>query len=275
MVSAPCGCCGATTGDDAHLCPGCTNQLATALAELPALVAELTTAATRQTAMPTSAITAEGCTHEGDCGCGQSLPWGEHASRLRHRIRNALTTWTRCVADDCGIHPAAGDHLATWLIGKLGEIRHQPWAPDMHADITRLRNQAEAAIDQPVDRLYAGPCDGHIALDGIGIQQCGRRLWAKPEESAITCRACGKTHIVADRQAFMLRAAEDLEMHGVDIASALTLMLRRRITPGAIRQWDARGKLTAKREDSGRKWYRFGDVHALAVRGEDEEARTA
>lgn len=271
-----CGVCGAPVPDQGYLCQGCTQRLRGVLADIPGMLDELQTARTRQTAMPASAVTAEGCSHAGDCGCGVSLPWNDHASRVATGLRNAVTTWCRRLADDTGRHPAPGDRLTAWLGEHLTDIRHHPWAPDMLADLTARREAAIRAIDRPEDRLYAGPCGGTLHLaEGVTIQ-CERRLWARPEDASVKCRTCGTVHIVADRQAWMLTAAADFLMPTPEIASTLTLILRVRVPKATLRSWIHRGKLTPRGDRTGTTLYRFGDAYDLWRAGDrGDEARTA
>lgn len=264
-MSTPCGACGAPTGDDAHLCQGDTQRLRGTLADIPALLAELDTTSTRQTVAPAAAIGDDPCQHHGDCGCGVALPWNDQASRIAHGLRKALVTWCRVVLDDCDVThgpPMRGAEPA-WLTYAVPAIRHQPWAPNMLADLTKRRDDAEHAIDRPEDRLYAGPCGSTIDLgDGI-TQQCERRIWARPEDAAVKCRTCGTVHIVADRQAFMLTAAADFLMPTPEIASTLTLILRVRVPKATLRSWIHRGKLTPRGDRTGTTLYRFGDAYDL------------
>ena len=142
-MTAQCGACGAPTGDSAHLCAGCTQRLRGALADLPPLLDELDTARTRQTSMPASAIGDDTCQHHGDCGCGVSLPWNDKASRVAAGIRNALTTWCRVLLEEYQATPdPTPGQEAAWLTRGVPFIRHQPWAPDMLADLTRRRTDA-------------------------------------------------------------------------------------------------------------------------------------
>lgn len=255
-----CGSCGAPTPDGATLCTGCTRHLRTALRELPNLLDELDTTTTRSATMPTTNTGTQPCTHTGDCGCGVTLPWNDHAANTAHNLRQAIRHWA---------HTAGTPPTPTHLANALPTIRQQPWAPHMHTDITHHRNQAERAIDNPEQRLYAGPCG---ALHPIHtLAPCPHRIWARPEQTTITCPNCGTIHNIADRQTYMLNAAANMHMTAPAIASALTLMTRTRIPTATIRQWDARGQLTPTALDpNGRKLYRFGDVHTLWTRSRQE-----
>lgn len=271
VTATLCGHCAAPVADQGHLCHGCTRRLRGVLDDVPSLLGQLRITRARQTSMPASTITAEGCTHAGDCGCGVTLPWDDHASHVARGLRDAVTTWCRHLADDTGQHPRRGDILTAWLIGHLDDIRRQPWAPAMLTDLTRRRGEAYRAIDTPEDRLYAGPCGGTVHLgDGITVQ-CERRIWARPEETAVRCRACGTTHVVADRQAYMLAAAADLLMPGPQVCSVLTTILRVRVSPSTLRSWVGRGRLVKRGRRGGSDLYRFGDALDLWRAGDRGE----
>lgn len=267
--------CGAPITDDAFLCTAESRALHTTLTtSVPSLLEELQTAVTRGTAMPASAIGGQACDHAGDCGCGVSLPWDDHASRVADALQNALTTWALALDEEVrglfGTLTASG-----FLAHNLEHLRHRPWAHDAYADITRRTEDGWSAVDRPEDRLYAGPC-GATRNGENGPERCARRLWAGLEQSALRCPACGTTHIVADRQALMLSAASGMDLTAPEIASALTLMLRRRVSASTIRSWAHRGQLAAQGRDvADRALYRVGDVLELVRRGEPIEPEKA
>ena len=272
--------CGAPITDDAYLCTPESRALRTTLTmSVPSLLGELQTTVTRDTVMPASAIGGGTCDHAGDCGCGVSLPWDDHASRVAAGLNNALTTWARVLWEEV---PGLAEPITTagWLAFNLEHLRHRPWAHEAFTDLTRRTEDGWRAVDRPEDRLYAGPC-GATTQGELGPQRCARRLWAGLEQSAIRCPACGTTHIVADRQALMLSAASGMDLTAPEIASALTLMLRRRVSASSIRSWAHRGQLEARARDvADRALYRVGDVLELVRRGEQPtteptEARTA
>lgn len=291
---------------DAFLCEGCTSALRLTLQATPDLIAELHASTGRQTAMPEASGAGPGCTHAGDCGCGTSLPWDDHASRKAAKLTADLASWVRMLLVEtygdtltcphptcrhrrprCATETAIRDALltadanpGTWLAGHLASIRLRVWAPSFAEDITRRIEDGWQAVDRPEDRLYAGPCSGPVIVDATQhppvTVPCERRLWATPEQSAIRCKACGNTVIVADRQAVMLTAAAGLHMPAAQIATALTLMLRRRVSANTVRSWAHRG-LLARRDipRAGSPLYRVGDVLDLIRRGESIEPQKA
>lgn len=283
-MTVPCARCGAAT--DATLCEGCTRHTRVVLDAVPEQLRELEQATIRQSSMPASAIAEEGCTHAGDCGCGVAIPWSQWPSRAGDRLRNSVATWSRVLlAETYGEHLTcshgtcqhtrprcrveveirrtmvdAAHSPAAYLSRHLESVRLREWAAAFAHELDRLTEDGWRAVDLPVDGLYAGPCGAPVAVDGVGVQVCTRRIWARPEEAAVRCKACGTTHVVADRQEHMLRAAEDLLMPAKDIASSLTLMLRVRVSHSTVRGWVFQGKLTAApaKDAKGRQVYRFG-----------------
>ena len=303
-MTPSCGRCGRAVLD-AFLCEGCTSALRVALRATRDLIAELRLSQTRQTAMPEASGTGPGCSHAGDCGCGASLPWDDHASRKATRLRTELNSWVRillaetygepitCPHPSCDHRPRCATRTAIWdalrdaahdpgrwLADRMSSIRLREWAPSFAEDITRRIEDGWQAVDRPEDRLYAGPCGGTLigmtAHLEVNTATCERRLWATPEQSAIRCKACGNTVIVADRQAVMLTAAAGLLMPAGQIATALTLMLRRRVSANTIRSWAHRGILTRRDiPPTTSPTYRVGDVLDLIRRGESTEPEKA
>lgn len=276
--TATCQTCEAAV-TDRYLCPGCTNRLTATLRAVPDALIELATTITRQTAMPTttSAPTGPVCDHtdETTCGCGVRLPWHDHAARIRAQLRHTITTATRRLLTETS-RPTAlilggSPAQARWLAANTTHIAARPWAGTLDHDLAHHLDNAWRAIDRPEDRLYVGPCGTlqPAAVDrGLPSRAvpapCPRRLWARPDQTAVTCPACRTIHQVADRQETMLAAAEGLDLPGPQIASALTTMTRRRISPSTIRSWAHRGQLTQRGTDpTGRKLYRVGDVLTL------------
>lgn len=265
-VNHQCGSCGQPVTDQAAICHACTGKLRRDLLDIPPLLAELDTTALRQTAMR-DAPGGTTCRHtQPDCGCGVTLPWNPHARHAQHAIHNAVTTWCRVLWEEAPA-PDVGQSLALWLADQTNQIRRHAWAPDCQAGIRRATATGWAAIDRPPERWYAGPCNTPLP-DGT---TCDATLWARIDHPRITCRACDATHQVADRRDWLLRTAWDVHDTARNIASALTIMLRRRISPATIRWWasdDAGHQLHPVGQSGTARLYRVGDVITLINRQE-------
>jgi hypothetical protein len=282
--------CGQPIDDSAaYICNGCTNSLEVDLRAVPDLLVELDTTTARQTKTSGSAVGGPDCDHTRDCGCGVRLPWDDRASRVAAGLRGAVTKWVRTLVTDtygdrCGhlscdratgpacwratqIHDALTANPLTYLTANLAQIRMRQWAPNMVADLTRRVALADEATDSPEPRVYAGPC-GAPTQDG----PCPRRLWARQEQAAIRCPACGTTHVVTERQASLLASLSGLTLPASEIAQAVTFITRTEFSARRIRKWAHRGVLArANPAHELRALYRVADVLQLRAQGEPIE----
>lgn len=247
MTAPACTVCAFDAPPGATLCRGCWAALAAALAQVPALAAELDTARARQAAARPRG---------GPRAAEAPLPWDERASRAHARLHAVLAGWTRVLVED---HPhlpppppqAAAPALAAWLAARARQLRAHPAADDVHHEITTAVDHAWAAVDRPPDRRYLGPCP---------TPGCGADLYALPTTATATCPACRATTDVAARTAALLASARDLLLTGPETARALTA-LGDRVTADRLRQWHARGRLASPAADpAGRRLWRVGDV---------------
>jgi hypothetical protein len=246
-----CAACGKPLPDTGRICHACSGRLRRQLLDIPALLAELDTTALRQAKTGTGQ------------GAGGGTPWNEHARQAQAAIRAALTTWTRTLTARTGQLPPA--RPATWLADETNHIRLQPWADDMAADIHRVTANGWRAIDRPEDRWYAGPCGGQWATP-TGTTECAWTLWARIDQTTIGCPQCGTSWAVDARREWLLAAADNVHETAPNIASALTIMLRTRVSPATIRKWASRGDLTPIGDRGTARLYRVGDVITLIHR---------
>lgn len=259
-----CTACGRTVHDVGQLCHLCTGRLRRHLLDVPDLLAELETTALRQ------ASTGQG-------RGGDAIPYDQRARDTQHALVNSVSTWCRVLLGDDGDPGDVRPTPAAWLADHTGRIRMQPWARDCLADIDQTVTSGWAAVDQPTQRWYAGLCDTEtIQPDGTaGI--CGRTLWARIDHPQVTCPGCRSSRPVADRRDWLLRAAQDRHESAPAIASMLTLMFRRRISPATIRWWasaDGGRQLTPVGQRGTARLYRIGDVLTLVQRqGPDAPVR--
>jgi len=256
MTRQQCGTCGGDVHDVGALCSICTGRLRRHLLDIPALLAELDTTALRQ------AKTGDGQ------GSGNGIPWNEKAREAQAAIRAAVTRWYRVRAAQAlgqGHDAATFPVITRWLADQTGRIRLHDWAPAMHADIRTVMGAGWRAIDRPEDRWYAGPCGGQCPTPQ-GIQECTWTLWARLDQVAIVCPQCDTSWRVDARREWLMAAADDVWETAPNIASALTIMLRTRVSPATIRYWAATNQLAPVGERGTARLYRVGDVIALIHR---------
>ena len=283
-----CGRCGREmTADTAVICQACTGRARGQLTDIPDLLAELETTRRRQARIGDAQTGAPPCTHTGDeCGCGTRLPWHEPAARAQADIRATCRSITTAVLDATGgrcTHltcrdghgPRCPRHATTaraaavpwmWLAEHVEDLRRQDWAPHALAALDQVTRTGWRTIDRPETRYYAGPCH-HEWQDPERPGEwvlCGRVLWARLDQDTITCAGCGTRWETAARREWLIRSAEDTTATAPVIASALTIMLRRRVSASTLRSWAHRGRLHRTNPDTDpAPTYRVGDVLAL------------
>lgn len=258
------------------MCTKCTATARTILLQMPALLVELH----RTTARGDQITDAGNATPADADDASVRLPWNEHAAhaaenlertgrrialRLARHLRELCTHPSchgrghgpRCAAWEPGI--VAARYPWAYLSTHLPQLRMTPMAPWALDDIDRHARAGWAAIDRPEDRYYAGPC-GSQPLEPLA-PPCPVVLWATADQTVITCPRCRTRWDVAQRRTWLLAAARDVTAPAGEIASALTIMTRRRVAATTIRSWAHRGQLRRADDPPGpRPLYRVGDV---------------
>lgn len=323
-MTTTCTVCAAKTS--AFLCNTCTRQLTDAFDALPALVNEILTAMTRQARVYRSTSRRRqpdpdwrGSDH---ALIATPLPLDVDASDLLHRAGNELTTWARHLAETRGVElpPLTTGPVVThdvyvtvvrnrwrvhreprivrgvqqrtdaalvrWLLEHRDAIRHDEAADQIHAAITKLRDDILAAIDRSPSPLYAGPCHttssqpftevrGGTIYVQVTEQKCERQLYAWPGAETIKCdgyrvrelgdEGCGAEHTFAEREEWLIDSIEDA-LIPLETLHAVTRGKRPMISltwpPHAtVRSWRFRGRLAVRHLDhGGRELFRGGDV---------------
>ena len=193
MTAVSCVVCQADT--DANLCTRCTRELEQAIAELPALLAELEVTTTRQDrgtgtalyAMRRTKLQIPGVHYAEGTTTLPATPWpfSWDAANLAWTVRNSLGTWARHIADIRGLQIDMPPTLAgpvhawcmhescaqirdghrrdvrttAWLLRNITAIRLDEAAGEIHQAITGDRLDIERAIDRQDPDIYAGRCD--------------------------------------------------------------------------------------------------------------------
>jgi len=258
-MSAPRCPCGAPTGSGGFLCSDCTGKLQTRLELVPDLLEELATTQARQgRADPGGKRT--------DVSPMPHLVAAEAAVTLRRLVGRSATALAAALAGEAA-DSGPGRAPAAWLARHVGAVRHRDWAPALAVDLKAASDQGWRVIDRPEELWYAGPCGGSIRQPD-GFLECGWKLWARLDEPMIKCRNCHTTWDVLARRKWLSEAGRaHLESAGV-IASAVTIMRRRRLPASTIRSWAHRGHLAAMGTYDGRTLYRVGDVLDLLEQSE-------
>jgi hypothetical protein len=258
-VSLACANCAAALTDQAVICHACTGRLVADLATIPDLLTELDTTITRQ-----ARITAP-AKGNGD----KPLPYDVGASIAAGNVHTSLHGWARILIEEGSGHPLPQEQPARYLARNAHDIRTREWAAEMAHDVKGVVDQGWRSIDRPQERYYAGPC-GNQVNDPAGYYICPTVLWTRLQAATVRCRTCKASYDAHERRAWLLDAAEDVEETASVIASALTVMLRRRLTASTIRTWVSRDLLGPIGERGTAKLYRVRDVRAALERADAE-----
>jgi hypothetical protein len=253
--------CDHETDPDRFLCSLCAADLELCLADIPALVDDLDTAITRQTAFVEHGIRPHISDPDDETvvdapGQESPLPYSPAASNARRRLTDALQWGTQAVGDN----PTS---LSRWWLAYLPTLL-------LHQDIAAAADRisyavlkAHEAIDRPADRQHLGQCPN----------ECGRDLEAERGDETVTC-LCGYTVNVIEHVHLALSRVDDMMMTDTELVGAVELA-GEPIRRTQIHSWVRTGRLEAHVQMRHvwrggtivaieRKVYKLGEVRALA-----------
>jgi hypothetical protein len=164
---------------DAFVCPQCLDDLEVALADVPALMEDLTVLTMRQARFTRAQVGSD----------RTPLPYSPHAAARAAELANALTTGIRMLCER--VHQPYPDILnadeaSRWLLSHLHSVGQDEGGPDITADILREVKRARVAIDCPPEKLYIGICE-----------ECKTAMHATKDQPEHRCTTCGTTYVVA------------------------------------------------------------------------------
>lgn len=267
-----CKSCERPVKDQAYACQACADRLSRALAEVPALIADLRTSRARQARLGGAATGVLSRSFE------RPLPWNEHASEATEILKSTLVSWCRLVLDERG-GPLPADNLASvalWLLGQVEWLRHHPDADEAIDEITHAVGRARHVIDRAPGRVYAGPCREEWGDETAGEWCCTASLYAKHGAHEVVCEFCTAEHNVEARRVWLLESSADQLCTAADLSRFLTAY-GEPITAERIRKWVQRGQLAPHGTDHrSRPVYRVGDAtEALAKYGDTRMQQSA
>lgn len=241
--------CGYPHAEGTFICKICVQQLSRDLGDIPALIDDLNTTMTRQDKLGSSG---------GRRGGETALPWKEPAAEALWVLVQTVMTWVREMQDpDAAPFPDAPIAAARWLLVHVREVTVHKDAGQVVDEIAAAVARAYEVIDRPPDLLLAGQC---------GADGCEEYLYAGVSARTTTCRACGAEHSVAERRAWMMQYASELNLTPVMALAWVALLMGKSIPRGTWDSWTARGRIEANAHDhTGAALYRFGDVRDLAA----------
>lgn len=284
-----------------YACAACIAQTDDNLAFIEANANELATTITRQDRV--SAGTG------GRASAETPLPLNLVASDAGTRLRNALTTWTRLVADDLGTSieeafPGNSAHLRK-VVGPVCPSGDGSWcthsscraiiAPktrkitdrDMAAWLRkRLKTIAHREWGpQAFDELSRAAVDLARAVDSpppmiaLGrCDECGNELRARQEATFVRCTECRETYDIARRKDELVARAGHLNMTPADLARVISAATIMECKAKDVYNWVQRGYLKRRGADgrTGRATYSLGvawELHQKAIRRAADRAR--
>lgn len=244
-MTGTCPSCAEHDAREWTVCRACAGHLERNLGDLPALIGELDTTLSRQTA--TGGRT-------GARSTTKPLAFDVRASAVLGEVKSTLVGWVRVLAEDGGDTwpDDTAEACARWLLARICALRTHPAAGDIATEIADLHKAAGKAIDRNADRWFAGPCD-----------QCGAVLYGRPHQPKVRCKAagCGAEYDTADRRAVLCEAAQDYLLTIPEMMRALPGLTGQGLSDATMRTWRHRGRLVSHGTTPlGRDLFRVGDV---------------
>lgn len=175
--------------DGLYLCRGCLAALARNVADLPYLHDQL-----GRILRP---LRGSGVRVTGSPAAGLYI--NPAVADTRERIRGALFSWARVVAEDRGLTPPSGaggvsaptlHQVAAWLLPHATWCAGHRWADEMAGELGELVGRAWALLDPARARITElAPCPDPACQDGM----LGAVIRAEgdPRPSIIVCDGCG------------------------------------------------------------------------------------
>jgi hypothetical protein len=239
-------------------------------------------------------------------------------TKVADETRNTITTWTRIVLDEWPpiTAPVCDDALcrrcnplraAAWirhepraqqgrdgrptvstrsacayLLRMIPHIASADWAGELLEELLHVEGQLRKLVDNPPERWYAGPCTaGQEDLAYAAL--CGAELYANVDRDVVRCPECETVYAIADRQAWLLAAAEDRLETATNLAHALVrlagLETDETRLANRIVQWAKRGRIqprdTVLEGGKERPRYRVGDAMDLILESAENERKRA
>lgn len=269
-MSNLCGC--GQPARDSAICPTCHQTLQVALGNVSSYWADLDTVKGRQARYGAT----QGRTTERPLPVDlRFLGWDADGTRLQDATKNTIATWARVVMEEratlagpthpaclhvsCSVtrrsRPPRDDVVSVcrYLLGHADWIRTQHWAPDILDELCDLEAQLRRMVDRPVEKWFAGPCDG-----------CERDLYAKVGSATVDCEDCDRVYDIAVRRAALLVEAEDHLANATELARAVSWLGSEPLTAARIWKWAERGRIAVKGHEEKRgktnPLYRIGDA---------------
>lgn len=258
LTHCPADNCNRPTHPGWVICRPCATGLERALAEIPALQAELDTQTARQASRDHGPVAT---------AAERPLPYDVRAAESTWVLRNALVSWIRDLEPDTERHPADTlPAMARWLLARISQLWVHPAGDEAVSELRDAIAQAWRCVDNPPERVFLGVCD------------CTAELWAAMDASRVRCRGCETEHDPADlKDGLLSKVAGHLvtaqEFSGYAVRYLGVPVRGQERLEASVRTWASRGRVEAvghvsRHDGPPQPTYRFGD---LAARLADRE----
>lgn len=253
--------CNNTCPPGALVCSDCANDLAISLLFVPLIGSALEDAHVKGQRF--------GATGVGLPNPDESpVPFSPRASEARAELLAALVQAADAIASRRELFRPLDTFVALsrFLAAQVSWIRVEHDGPDMVRHLQQVMRAASRVVDRPADVVMLGHCNGTIDAPTEGRQMgdtCGAPLYGPANRPEVTCRVCRYVHQTAERRAWLLGAAELVELPAAAMYRAVD-GLGVDVTPKQLENWAARGRLTRAGTirvlGRDRPTYRVGDV---------------
>jgi hypothetical protein len=235
-----------------RICSVCAGNLERDLAEMPALLDDLSLTLSRQARI--------GGHTNGSRASERPLPYDPRASEAGDVLRSTLVGWVRDLHDGAEHWPTDSLHgMALWLHSRLPRLLDHPAAEEAVDEFRFAVGLCKRVIDRPPPRIYAGIC---------GIDGCDVALYAKPMSPDVDCPGCGHRHSVVERREDMLATLDGMLLALGEIAKLANYFdgFDSRRASKLLGIWEARRRITPHTIDrEGRPLYPFGQMLGLLL----------
>lgn len=245
-----------------YLCRRCCERLIRDLSALPWLLRDLKITIAKQDQIEDPG---------GRAGSETPLPLRLDPVECRRDLHTVLAVWAQHIAGKLNGLPEGvvwtEIRLAAWLLGHLRIIQTDIAAGQLADEIGNARMRVQRVIDQPPEKIYAGPCD-----------DCEWDLYAHPSKAEVECRNpdCLRVYDITKRRDWLLDKVEYQLATATELSKALAGLLQRPLTASMIRNYASRGRLNQHPPHPSRPrepLYRVGDVRRLISEVAHEEVR--
>lgn len=245
-----------------RICGVCAGNLERDLAQMPALLDDLSVTLSRQARIGG---------HNGSRSAQRPLPFDLRASEAGDVLRSTLVGWVRELHDGVEHYPTDSLHgMALWLYSRMPRLLDHPAAEEAVDELGAAVRLARRAIDRPATKVYAGLC---------GVDGCDAGLYALPFAADVACPGCGIHHGVAERRETMLAALDGMLLTIGEIVNLATYLgegMARKRTRNLLDKWVERSRLMPHSVDrEGRALYPFGDTVRMVLATPTRQAQAS